>query len=213
MLEPLESRTLMSATPVLFSPAVKTDRFAIRVELLKLKADVNNDGAALLVDNHALRVDKLHDNTTLAPLVKTLRADVTSFRLALKQDRLTESSNVLSDEAILVGDIHTYILDRKNPTARAAELSVITAERATLQSDMVAGLTQRLIDRQSETNTLATDEQAILTALPTSGASAKLAADVTTWLTDKSDSLARVTVDLQTLSADRTQLIADLSAE
>ena len=209
--ETLESRTLMSASPL--TAAVRADRLQLRADFLHLNADFYADAAKLLTDNRALRADHLSQNTALHPLVATLRADVTTFKFTLKADRLNESSAVLADEAVVVGELKQMFLDRKNPTALAADKTVLITDRAKVQSDMVAGLTQRLTDRQSEAAALFADTSAILTALPTSGASAKLTADVSLWLGDKGASLTKITADLTKISADRTKLIADLTAE
>jgi hypothetical protein len=210
--ETLESRTMMSAAP-LFDAAVKEDRLQIRIDLLKFNSDAYADSATLLTDNRALKADKLHSNTVLQPLVATLRSDVHSFDLTLKADRLNEASAVLADEAVVVKQLKQIFLDRKDPTALAADKTVLITDRAKLQSDMVAGITQRITDRQSETAQITLDSDAILTALPTSGASTQLTADVTSWLTDKSTALTRLTTDLTKLSNDRATLIADLNAE
>jgi hypothetical protein len=207
----LENRALMSAT--LFSHAVAVDRFQIRLDFLQLKTDLNADAKTLLTDNAALKANHLYQNTTLQPLVAKLHSDVRSFQLTLLGDRLGEASNVIKDEQLIVGELKQMITDKGNATALAADRTKLLADRVQCQTDMVAGLTQRLSDRQAETNALLGDTSAILTALPTSGASAGLSAAVTQWLGDKGASLDRVTADLQKISADRTQLITDLNAE
>jgi hypothetical protein len=209
--ETLESRTLMSASP--FDTAVKADRVQIRADLLKLDADFFADAGTLLTDNRALKADHLSSNTVLHPLVATLRSDVYSFDLALRADRLTEAANVITDEQVVVTELQKMFTDRKNPTALAADKSQLITDRANLQSAMVAGLTQRITDRESEISQITTDTQAILTALPNSGANAKLTSDLTQFLTDKSAALTKITADLTKLSGDRTQLITDLNAE
>jgi len=209
--ESLESRTLMSAT--LFDSAVQADRLQIRIDLLKLNGDVYADSAQLLTDNRALKVDHVHQNTVLQPLVAKLRGDVYSFDLTLREDRLNEASNVLADEAVVVGELKQMFADRKNPTALAADKTQMITDRVKLQTDMVAGLTQRLTDRQTGIATIEADGQAILTALPTSGASAQLTADVTQWIDDKQTAMTKISADLTKLSGDRTKLIADLTAE
>jgi len=110
-------------------------------------------------------------------------------------------------------ELKQMLHDKNNPTALAADKTQLTADRVQLQTDMVGGLTQRLTDRQAQTAAILADTQAILTALPTSGASAKLTADVTQWLGDKGAALNRITADLLKISADRSQLITDLNAE
>jgi hypothetical protein len=209
--ESLESRTLMSAT--FFDSAVQHDRAVITADFVKLRINLNTDAKAILTDNKALRKDDLKANTVLEPLVLQFRSDVKSFQLTLKSDRLTEAGNVIADEKVILGERVQAFRDRHNATALAADQALIITDRAQLNTDEVAGLTQRLSDRQAEAATLQTDAQAILTALPTSGASAQLTADVQTWLGDKGANLDRITGDLTKISTDRTQLIADLNAE
>jgi hypothetical protein len=209
--ETLEHRTLMSAT--LFSTAVTHDRAEIHADFVKLNSDLYADAKTLLTDNHALKVDHVHQNTVLQPLVATLRTDVLTFQLTLKTDRLAEAENVVADELVVVNELKQMLKDKGNATALAADKLALKADRVQLNTDEVAGLTQRLTDRQTETNTILSDSAAILIALPTSGASAQLTADVTQWLGDKNASLSKVTVDLQKISADRSQLILDLNAE
>ena len=160
----------MSAT--LFSTAVAADRLHIRQDFIQLRTDLCADANALCSDNAALRANHVHQNTTLQPLVAKLRSDVRGFRLTLLGDRLTEAGNVIKDELVIVGELKQMLHDKHNPTALAADKLVLKADRVQCQTNMVAGLTQRLTDRQAETAAILADTQAILTALPTSGANA-----------------------------------------
>lgn len=209
--ETLESRTMMSASP--FDAAVRADRMQIRIDMLKLDSDFYGDAAKLLTDNKALKSDKLYLNTTLHPLVEKMRADVHSFNLTLRGDRLTEAANVIADEQVVVAQLKKMFADRKDPAALAADKVVLRTDRSNLQSTMVAGLTQRILDRDAESTQILADTNAILTALPTSGASAQLTSDVTTWLSDKGTALTKITADLTKLTNDRSTLIGDLNAE
>ena len=210
--ETLESRMMMSAAP-LFDTAVATDRLQIRLDLLKLNVDVFSDAATIAADNRTLKADHVYANKTLAPLVEKFHNDVYSFDLTLKADRLNEASAVLADEAVVVEQLKKMFSDRKDPTALATDRTVLITDRANLQGAMVAGLTQRINDREAGITQIQSDASAILTALPTSGASTQLTADVTTWLDDKAAAMAKITADLTKLSVDRTQLITDLNAE
>ena len=77
---------------------------------------------------------------------------------------------------------------------------------------MVAGLTQRLSDRQTFANTINADSQNIATAIQGDNSlSAKAAADVTHWTTARTTFMSKITADVAKLLADRQQLVTDLT--
>jgi len=210
--QPLESRTLLSASVSPFNAAIVEDRLQIRLELLQLKADIVAGCTALLTEGATLRADGVGQNATLAPLFATLHTDATTWQLKLASDRLDEASNVVADEQAIVQVQLKMLADKGNPTAITADKAQIKADRIQMQTDMVAGLNQRITDRQSFQTQLFADCQAITDALGTPGISTQMAADVTTWVNSRETLLTTITTDLQTLEADRQQLITDLTA-
>lgn len=214
-MESLESRTLLSVSPAqaALNATVQADRLQVRADLLKFKSDVVGLPGTLLADMTALKHDHLGNDPTIKPLVKTMRADIAKMRFTLLGDRLAEKSNVLADESAIVAVERRLLLDKGNPTAVAADRAALLADRVKLQQDMVAGLDKRITDRQTFFNTVFNDGQAIITALQNdSNASPQLTADLTKWINDKTAGMTTLTADLQKLSSDRDQLVAELTA-
>jgi hypothetical protein len=214
-LETLESRCLMSTTPGngAISAAVVADHAQIQKDLITFKLDCLALSSSTLADLAAIRRDDLAQATTVVPLIQTMRSDLQSMRLALASDRLTEGAAVLSDESAILKDRKSIKADQGNATALAADRQQLLTDKIQLQNDMVAELDARITTRQNAFNTVSADGQAIVTAVQGDpNASAKLQADVTKWINDRTARLTTISADLQHLAADRTQLVTDLTA-
>jgi len=210
-LESLESRSMMSASA--FSTQVQLDQLHIREALLKFRYDGVTETATLLSDCSALQAADVKKDTILAPLFKALHKEVKSMRHTLELDRLTESSAVLKDEGVVVGELEQYVSDAGNPTARAADRIQLRKDRVQLQTDEIAGLNARLGARESEQAALTADLNAITTALGTdTGASPALVTAVNNFVTDRTASLALFQTDLSAIITARNQLVTDLTA-
>ena len=210
-IEALESRTLLSASPV--NATAKLDRLQIRVDLLKFRADAFAGSAAILSDRLSMKADNVAAATTVTPLLTQLKNDAKAMRTALKIDRLTEAAQVLTDQATIATDLKQILLDKGNATALAADQTKLHTDRLQLQNDLLAGLDARIATRQTYRDTLFNDTQTILAAANTDpNASDKLKADVQTFVTDVDGKLDKLAADLTKLSADRAKLVADLSA-
>ena len=213
LMEALESRTLFSAAPSPLSTAVLADRLQIRADLLQFKSDVVSCWATMLHDVNAVKADHPAAATTVLPLIKQFRIDLAHKRSTLLSDRLAERSNVLADESLIVRELRQILLDHGNPTAVAADRQVLLTDRIKLQNDEIAGLDQRIADRQAAYTTIFNDVQAIITAVNSDpNASAQLKADVTKWGNDRTTCMTTLTADLQRVAADRQQLVTDLTA-
>ena len=206
--QPLESRTLMSATA-----AVTADRAEVRADLFKFRADAFAGTATLVRDTVALRADGLAGATTVVPAVAQLRADVKAMDATLKGDRLTEGQAVLGDESTILLGLRQLRLDHGNATAEAADHAALKADRAKLETDEVAGLDSRIATRTAAQQTVFNDVSAIEAAAATDpNASASLKAAVAQFGDDRTAKLTTLSADLAKLSADRAQLAADLTA-
>lgn len=212
--ETLESRVLMSAgTSAVFNSTVKLDRVVIKVDLLKFRADAFAANVTLLSDRKALKGDNVAAATTVTPLIQTLHTDGKDMRLQLLQDRLTEASNALADESVIVGDVRQILRDRGNPTALLTDRAKLKSDRIQLQNDLIAGLDSRIATRQTFHDMLFNDCQAINAAAQTDpNASAKLKTDVQTWTANVEAKLNTMASDLQSIETARTKLVADLTA-
>jgi len=209
--ESLESRSLMSATA--FSTQVTIDQLHIRAALLKFRYDAVTTTATLIADCSALQAADVKKDTILAPLFTALHREVKSMRHTLDLDRLTEASNVLKDESVVVGEQEKYVADLGNETARTADRVQMRKDRIQLQDDEIAGLNSRLATRESEQTALTADLNAITAAVGTdTGASTTLEAAVAQFVTDRTASLALFQTDLQAIITARTQLVNDLTA-
>jgi hypothetical protein len=212
VIESLESRTLMSASP--FSTAVAADRLQVKADFLKFRSDAAAASAKLLVDLSAMQGDHLAAATTVAPLVKQMRTDLKTAGHTLLLDRLNESAAALGDESAIVSVQRHILLDKKNPTAETADHAALMADRVKLQTDLIAGLNSRIATRQAGETTIFNDISAINEAATTDPHStAKLQLDLGTLLADRSTKMQTVTADLVVLVQDRTQLSSDLAAE
>jgi hypothetical protein len=213
-IQSFESRVLMSATTIsVFSAAVKVDQAQIRADLAKFKADCLQNTATMLGDITAIKSDDPSQASTLAPLVKTFRTDLRTMKLELAADRAAQASAELADQSVIYTDLVKIIHDKSNATALATDHSNLLAERIKLQNDAIAGLNTRIATRENAYTTILADGQAIVTAVGSdSNASAKLQTAVAKWFSDKTVCLNTMTTDLAKLVADRTQLVADLTA-
>jgi hypothetical protein len=213
--ERLENRQLLSVSPAssVFNATVKLDRLQIRVDLAKFRFDDLSADFTLLADRIALRGDNVAGATTVVPLIAKLHADVKTMRTQLLSDRLTQASNALRDESVIIADLRQILADKGNATALAADRAKLKNDRITLQNDLIAGLDSRIATRQSFYNTLFADGQAIEAAAQTDpNASSKLKADITKWISDGDAKLNTMLADLTKLAADRTKLVNDLTA-
>jgi len=210
-IETLESRQLLSAS--VFNATVAADRLAVRADLLQFRADFLSADATLLSDRTALKNDNVKAATTVVPLIKKLHTDAKTMGTQLLQDRLTERSNVLKDESVIVGDLVQILKDRGNATAVAADKTKLKADRVALQNDMIAGINTRLATRQAAHDQLVADGAAILTAAQTDpNASAQLKTDLTNWVNSFDSKLNTAQTDLTNLANARTKLANDLAA-
>lgn len=201
----------MSAT-ALFSPALREDQLQITADLAQFRSDCLHDTALLMGDITTIKADDPKQVTTLGPLVKKMRADMSAMRTQLAEDRYAQFSAMAADESLIFKEMEQMIIDRKDPTALAADRSQLLADGIKFQDDAIAGLNTRIATRTSAYTTLFADAQAIVTAVDSdTGASSALQAAVTKWGTDKTMSLNTMTTDLAKLVADRTKLATDLT--
>jgi hypothetical protein len=209
--ETLESRTLMSASPI--NTQVAIDRLQVRADLLKFRSDACSDTAVIMTDVTALKADGLKNDTTLVPLFKQLHTDLVQMWTQLRLDRLTEAGNVLKDQSVIVTELIQLLKDKGNPTAITADKAVLLTDRIQLQNDEIAGLNSRLATRQNAYNKIFADLDQITTGVADdTSASPALTAVVQKFAVDRTNCLNTMSADLSKLIADRTQLVADLTA-
>jgi len=169
--------------------------------------------AAILSDRVTLKGDNVAAATTVPPTIATLKSDAKAMRTALQIDRLTEASNALADESVIVKDLRQIILDRKDPTALVTDRATLKTDRIKLQTDLIAGLDSRIATRQTYHDMLFADGAAIVAATNSDpNATDKLKTDVQTWITDLDSKLDKMSTDLTKVQADRTKLVADMTA-
>jgi len=209
--ETLESRTLMSVSPI--STQVAADRLQIKADLLQFKSDVLHNTAVILGDVTVLKADGLKNDPTFVPLFKQLHTDLQSMWTQLRIDRLNEASNVLHDQSVIVTELRQLLLDQGNPTAVAADRAQLLTDHIQLQNDEIAGLTSRITTRETDYSTIFADLGAISAAVTgDTTASPALLAEVQKFTADRTNCLNTMTTDLQNLINDRTQLVTDLTA-
>jgi hypothetical protein len=209
--ETLESRTLMSVSPI--STQVAADRLQVRADLLQFRSDILHNTVTIMTDVQALKADGLKNDPTFLPLFKQFRTDIQHMRNQLLVDRLTEASNVLHDQSLIVTELRQILLDHGNSTTVTADRAQLLTDRIQLQNDEITGLTTRITTRQTDYNTIFADLDAISTAVAgDTTASPALLAEVQKFTTDRTDTLNTMTTDLQKLITDRTQLVTDLTA-
>jgi hypothetical protein len=211
-IDELEPRRLMSVSPV--SEAVEAARLQVQADLVQFKSDVIVGVTTLEADCVTLKADGLKADKTLTPLFNTLHSDVQTMLTALKADRLTEYSNVLHDESIIVAQKLKILGDKGNSTQKQADQAVLVHDLIQLQSDEIAGLNSRLATREADETTISNDVSAIITAADRdSNASPQLVTEVNKFGTDRTNLLNTLTADLNTLITDRGALVTALTAE
>jgi len=211
LLETLESRTLMSVSPI--STQVAADRLQVKADLLQFKSDVLSNTATILGDITALKADGLKNDPTFVPLFKQLHTDLQHMWTQLRNDRLAEAANVLHDQSVIVLELRQILLNIGNPTVESADRAQLLTDRIQLQNDEIAGLNTRITTRQADYGTIFSDLGAIATAIASdTSASPALLAEVQKFTVDRSNCLTTMTTDLQKLITDRTQLVTDLTA-
>jgi hypothetical protein len=203
-LESLETRRLMSVT-------IASDRAAVVAALGAQASEAASVQVTLLADQTAMAGFHARKNATSHPLFETLHADDAKWAKTLAIDVHTELSRFDTAEATVNADAATVIAD-KSTGAEAAAKTALTNAKIAAQTALANGLTQRLADRASAAAALSADENAIITALPSSGLSANAQAAVTKFCRDKGTGFADVTTDIQTVLTDRQTLIAALQA-
>jgi hypothetical protein len=211
LFETLESRTLMSVSPI--STKVAIDRLEVRIDLLKFRIDTIFYTTKLLADSKRMQADGLKSDTTLTPLFATLHSDVQNMWAQLRVDRLTQASNVLADQSVIDKELVQIIADKGNSTALQADHAQLLTDRIQLQNDEIAGLNTRLATRQADYTTIFSDVSAIATAVAGDpNSSPALTTAVEHFTTDRTNTLNAMTTDISTVIAARTTLVADLTA-
>ena len=139
VIEALESRTLMSAAPVLFNSVVKADRAVVQAELAKFSVDIAYCSTRLTADD---RLNKAGvKGVAGAPaLITTLKSNIRLMRTQLKIDRLTQEANALTQEAVIKLDIRQILIDKKDTSAETTDHAKLLMDRATLQNVLITGL-------------------------------------------------------------------------
>ena len=120
-IESLESRTLLSASSLVFNPTLKADRLVVRADLLKFRSDIFANEAKLLVDLNTIKKNVAKGDTSLDASFAQLHADVKTMHTALRADRLAESAAALADESVIKLDLLQILKDRHNATAETAD--------------------------------------------------------------------------------------------
>lgn len=212
LMETLESRQLLSASPV--SDAIVADRLKIRGDFLQFRIDINAACQTLDADIASVKADAQgYRNDALKPLIEQYHTDVKAMRDHLSTDRLTQSSNVLADQSRILADIAQLQKDKGDPDALKADKARLLADRIQLQSDELAGLNSRIATRQSFYAKIFSDISAITTLITNDpNAPAALKTDITKLATDRTAVFSTTLTNLQTLATDRQQLITDLTA-
>lgn len=214
LIESMESRTLMSAAPTLYSLTVQKDRLVVQSKLLKFQIDELSGAAKLLVDTQNIKKALAKGDTSLVAAFTQYRMDNKALGLALREDRLVESANALADQSIIKLDILQILKDKGNATAETADHSKLANDRVTLQNDLIAGINSRIATRQAAQTTIANDTAAIVTAADNDpNTTVDLQNAVNAFSTDRNAKLATLTSDLAAVEAARTQLMTDLGNE
>lgn len=210
--ESLEGRTFLSASAI--NLKVKIDRLEVKADLLKFRSDLASTTATLLGDLQTMKTDGLKNDTTLLPLYKTFRSDVTKMHMALYADNLTEKANVLNDESIIVKELIQILKDKhSNPGNVSADQQQLLAVRVQLQTDEIAGLNSRIATREIYFTTLSNDLTNLVTAAESDpNASPTLQGAISQFSMDRSNTLTTLTNDLTAIMNARTTLAGDLMA-
>jgi hypothetical protein len=211
--ESLESRTFLSASPVLFNTAVKIDRLLVQIELLKFRNDLFVSGTKLTNDLRTAKKNIAAGDTSLVAPFAQLKSDYKAMRAQLLEDRLKAAANVLADQSTIKLDILKIKQDKGSDNAESIDHAKLRADRIQLQNDLIAGLDSRVATRQTFETVISNDTQAIVTAANNdTAASAALQAAVIKFGADRVTVLNKLTFDLQGIATARQTLVNDLTA-
>jgi hypothetical protein len=214
IIEVLESRTLMSAAPVLFSSVVKADRAVVQAELAKFNVDIGFCSTKLTADSRALAKNGVKQVPNAPGDIATLKSDIGMERTALKEDRLTQASNALAQEAIIDLDIRQILIDKKNTMAETTDHAKLLADRATLQNILITGINTRIATRMTDEGTITAAANAVVADVTAdTTASAALTAAAMKFGDDEAACLGKLATDLTNIANARTTLMNDLMAE
>lgn len=212
LIETLESRTLMSAS--VLGATVRMDQLILHADFQKFKADIASAVVTSVSDLRGLKSNGISSVPGIKADVAKLRADVRAMHGQLLIDRLTEASNVLTDEAAIARELVQLIHDKGNATAVAADRATLLADRVKLQTDAINGLNSRIATRQADYNTIVADDATITAAIAAdTSASPALVAAANKWAADEQAKLTTLSNDLSQLATDRTNLANALTAE
>lgn len=209
LIEGLESRLFMSATPV-FNPTVVADRLFVQADLLKFRSDILSSDAKLLIDINVLKKAIPAGDTSFVQPFMQLHTDIKAMHMTLREERLTESANALADESTIKLDLRQILLD-KGTANETADHAKLLNDRIALQGALLAGLDARIATRTAAENTIQTDTDAIVAAAGAPGTPLYTAAQ--TFGNDRNAVLTTLTGDLQTIASARQTLSDALSAE
>lgn len=213
MLEHLEARQMMSATPtapIILSAAVQNDRAAILVQLRTFTQDFFNSYAPLLRDVAEIKYDLTPTPTALAPITAQLNTDMTTIQISLLADNLSDNAIVQGDLNMVAVDSRTIVMDGGNTKLLVAAQTKFGSDESKLQKDMLAQLDARIATRQMDMTKVLADADAFLDIAATGDA--KDAAAVNQMTSDVNAFSATATADLTKIKQGRAQLAADFSA-
>jgi hypothetical protein len=208
MMEPMESRRLLSASATLLS-----DRAAIAADIAAGAATAAAQGVIVAADHAVLKADDIRANTTIEPLLLQLHNDYVYWTDKLASSVATQQANVAAAQAVVLAEKAKIVSDANaGATVLAADQRQLTNDKIAVQQAYTAGLQARLADRADAAAAFTTDDNAITAALPGSGLTSTEKTAVTTFIDAKATAFADGTSAHETTLAAREKLITDLQA-
>ena len=206
MIQPLESRTFLSATP-LAALSVGAAETKLLGDLKTVRADLQHARPALSADLKSLTAElkKLPPSAQNKSLLATLRADENKTVNTIRQDLSAVLRAGAGDARAILGDAIRLFLSPSN----SADQKKLAADLGKLQKDTSAPLATLSSDLNTYEAKLSSDLTAIAKANPTDAA---LQTAVSAANTDASSTLSKLQTDRQTIQSDVTSLINALNA-
>lgn len=214
-IQPLESRTFLSATPtpVLFSSAITIDRLHVRIDQLRFQVAVLTFDAKLEHYHHVINKDTPMGDTSLVGPFATLESQEAMDTAMLKAATAGDNTAEAAQEAVIKADIALIKKDKGNSTEESADHTKLMMDRATLEGLFVTDYTQRLNQRYMFESLITADAEGIVTANQKDpDTTPALTAAVTKFSDVRIAEVNTLTADLNKLSADTTTLENALAA-
>jgi len=220
VMQMLESRMFLSASPVNTNPTIIADRKQLQADEATLRADAKAGDTTLRADRKAindelakLRASDANLSAELKPFTDKLSADRKAGAATLRADAKAIFDAGKADRALLQADyqkLHTDLAHKAAQSVIDADKAKIKTDQAKLAADIKPAQDKLKADQTALKNTLKADEKAIQDKLVS--LDSKLGPLYAKLASDQSALNTKLAADRAKVKADQDKLKADLAA-